>query len=131
MGGAGVRKRTTGAPGSRPSGANVPNVSYLLSSTLWRLTKPSKPRQRADTLPFTTQYAGSGACVFASSPRKNWLLTYVAPADTVAHGHGCQARPKLSRCLGISGIVFPAATNCAPPARGEASSALSWKVARV
>src|SRR5580704_3982643 len=131
MGGAGVTKRTTGEPAWRVSGAKVPKVSYLLLSRFLMLTKASNPCQRADSPVFTAQYAGRGRWVLASSPRKNCELTYAAPTERLAHGHGCQARPKLSRCFGTIGRMLPAGTVSVPGGTGVARSTRSWNVASV
>src|SRR5689334_11474003 len=95
------------------------------------LAKASKPRHRAERPTFVTQYAGNGVWVLALSPRRNCELTQIAPAETVAHGHGCQARPKLTRCWGISGMVLPAGTVSVPGGSGVARSTCCRNVACV
>ena len=95
------------------------------------MTKASKPRHWAERPALATQYAGSGAWVLASSPRRNCELTRTTPSESVAHGHGWYARPKFRRCFGTSAKVLPAGTTSVPGAIGVASSTVLRNVARV
>src|SRR5213593_922640 len=72
IGGAGVRNRWIGFPGSRPLTAKVPNVSYELFVTFLSRTNPSSFRTWTVAPASATQYSDSGRCRFTSSPRKNW-----------------------------------------------------------